>query len=106
MTPAPPTSLFCLEWPGVVGVRGGVRDGDALSEYLNLEIRRDGKVWFQKYERGNAVTELKESGTTERTGTRIRFKPDPQIFPKVEFDPQIIRERLEVASLLQAAAQS
>jgi DNA gyrase subunit B len=83
---------------GLHGV--GVTVVNALSEYLNLEIRRDGKVWFQKYERGNAVTELKESGKTERTGTKIRFKPDPQIFEIYEFSYDTLAHRIRELAFL------
>lgn len=83
---------------GLHGV--GVTVVNALSEYLNLEIRRDGKVWFQKYERGNAVTELKETGTTERTGTKIRFKPDPQIFEIYEFGYDTLAHRIRELAFL------
>ncbi|MFI5323807.1 MAG: DNA topoisomerase (ATP-hydrolyzing) subunit B, partial [Thermodesulfobacteriota bacterium] len=83
---------------GLHGV--GVTVVNALSEYLNLEIRREGKVWFQKYERGNAVTELKESGKTERTGTKIRFKPDPQIFEIYEFSYDTLAHRIRELAFL------
>jgi DNA gyrase subunit B len=83
---------------GLHGV--GVTVVNALSEYLNLEIRRDGKVWFQKYERGTAVAELKESGKTERTGTKIRFKPDPQIFEIYEFSYDTLAHRIRELAFL------
>jgi len=83
---------------GLHGV--GVTVVNALSEYLNLEIRRDGKVWFQEYERGNAVSELKETGKTDRTGTKIRFKPDPQIFEIYEFSYDTLAHRIRELAFL------
>lgn len=83
---------------GLHGV--GVTVVNALSEYLNLEIRRDGKVWYQKYERGQAVSELKESGTTERTGTKIRFKPDQTIFEIKEFSYETLAHRIRELAFL------
>ncbi|MGH7891899.1 MAG: ATP-binding protein, partial [Thermodesulfobacteriota bacterium] len=83
---------------GLHGV--GVTVVNALSEYLNLEIRRDGKVWFQKYERGNAVSELKETGKTDRRGTKIRFKPDPQIFEIYEFSYDTLAHRIRELAFL------
>ncbi|MGE3522689.1 MAG: ATP-binding protein, partial [Candidatus Dadabacteria bacterium] len=83
---------------GLHGV--GVTVVNALSEYLNLEIRRDGKVWYQKYERGQAVSELKESGTTERTGTKIRFKPDQTIFEIKEFSYDTLAHRIRELAFL------
>ena len=53
---------------------------NALSKRLELEIRRDGKVYRQDYERGVPIGPLKEDGTTTRRGTRILFWPDPEIF--------------------------
>jgi DNA gyrase subunit B len=83
---------------GLHGV--GVTVVNALSEYLNLEIRRDGKVWFQKYERGNAVSDLKETGKTDRRGTKIRFKPDPQIFEIYEFSYDTLAHRIRELAFL------
>ncbi len=83
---------------GLHGV--GVTVVNALSEYLNLEIRRDGKVWFQQYERGNAVSELKETGKTDRRGTKIRFKPDPQIFEIYEFSYDTLAHRIRELAFL------
>ncbi len=83
---------------GLHGV--GVTVVNALSEYLNLEIRREGKVWYQKYERGKAVTELKESGTTERTGTKIRFRPDQTIFEVSEFSYDTLAHRIRELAFL------
>src|SRR5256885_1919700 len=64
------------------GLHGiGAKAVTALSEWTEAEVRRDGKVYTQEYERGKAVTELKEIGASNnRTGTKITFKPDPQIF--------------------------
>lgn len=83
---------------GLHGV--GVTVVNALSEYLILEIRRDGKVWYQRYERGQPVTPLKETGRTKRRGTKIRFKPDPQIFEVGEFNYDILAQRIRELAFL------
>ncbi|GBD39001.1 DNA gyrase subunit B [bacterium HR37] len=83
---------------GLHGV--GVTVVNALSEYLILEIRRDGKVWYQRYERGQPVTPLKETGRTKRSGTKIRFKPDPQIFEVGEFNYDILAQRIRELAFL------
>src|SRR5213592_4243003 len=63
------------------GLHGmGAKAVTALSEWTEAEVRRNGKVYKQEYERGPAVTEVKEIGAAKRTGTKVKFKPDPQIF--------------------------
>jgi DNA gyrase subunit B len=69
---------------GLHGV--GVSAVNALSDWLKLEIRRHGKVYYQEYSRGIPTTEFKQTGTTqsgERHGTKITFHPDPEIFKNV-----------------------
>jgi DNA gyrase subunit B len=66
---------------GLHGV--GVSAVNALSDWLKLEIKRDGKVYFQEYERGIPTTEFKAIGVTDRRGTRVTFHPDPTIFKNV-----------------------
>jgi DNA gyrase subunit B len=83
---------------GLHGV--GVTVVNALSEYLILEIRREGKVWYQKYERGEPVTPLKETGKTRRSGTKIRFKPDPKIFEVGEFNYDTLAQRIRELAFL------
>ncbi len=83
---------------GLHGV--GVTVVNALSEYLILEIRREGKVWYQKYERGEPVSELKETGKTKRSGTKIRFKPDPEIFEVNEFNYDTLANRIRELAFL------
>jgi DNA gyrase subunit B len=83
---------------GLHGV--GVTVVNALSEYLILEIRRDGKVWYQKYERGEPVTGVKETGKTKRSGTKIRFKPDTQIFEVNEFNYDTLAHRIRELAFL------
>lgn len=83
---------------GLHGVGASVVN--ALSEYLDLEIFRDGKVYHQKYERGNPVTQLVVTGETKRKGTRIRFKPDVQIFETTEYSFDILSQRLRELSFL------
>lgn len=83
---------------GLHGV--GVSVVNALSEYLEVEIRRDGKVYFQRYERGAPVTELKIIGETKRKGTKVTFKPDPQIFPDTTIHYDILAERLRELAYL------
>src|SRR6266487_3499272 len=63
---------------GLNGV--GVSVVNALSENLELEIKRGGKVYLQKYHRGEPEEELKEVGKSTESGTQVTFKPDPQIF--------------------------
>ena len=55
---------------------------NALSVWLELEIHRDGKIYTQRFERGNAVTDLTVTGSTDRTGTIVTFQPDPEIFKR------------------------
>jgi DNA gyrase subunit B len=68
---------------GLHGV--GVSVVNALSEYLKAEIHLKGKIWTQEYKRGVPQTKLKQTGTSDQTGTVIIFKPDPLIFNETEF---------------------
>ncbi len=78
---------------GLHGV--GVSVVNALSEWLKLEIKRDGKVYYQEYRRGDPVTRLEEIGVSEKTGTKITFKPDPAVFKgSTEFGFEVLAQRL------------
>jgi DNA gyrase subunit B len=83
---------------GLHGVGASVVN--ALSRELVATVRRDGYTWEQKYKEGDPVGGVKKLGPARGTGTTVFFRPDPKIFPKVQFDPAVIRERLEVASYL------
>ncbi len=83
---------------GLHGV--GLSVVNALSEFVDLEIRRDGKVYHQTYERGEAKTKLEVIGKTKHTGTQIRFKPDSQIFETVNFSFDILSQRLRELAFL------
>jgi DNA gyrase subunit B len=84
---------------GLHGV--GVSVVNALSEWLKLEIRRDGKVYYQEYSRGAPATEFKNIGVTDRrAGTKITFKPDPEVFKGTEFTFEILSQRLRELSYL------
>src|SRR5713226_5540777 len=77
------------------GLHGmGAKAVTALSEWTEAEVRRNGHVYMQEYERGKAVTEVKEMGAAKRTGTKIKFKPDPEIFHEVKFDYDRLESRL------------
>src|SRR5476651_2102222 len=69
---------------GLHGV--GVSCVNALSELLNLEIKREGKVWQQQYKIGNPQAPLKAVGESDKTGTKITFKPDTTIFEVTEYN--------------------
>ncbi len=69
---------------GLHGVGASVVN--ALSEYLEVEVAREGHIYRQRFERGKTVTKLEIIGDTERTGTRTTFKADPEIFEDVVFD--------------------
>ncbi|MFA9615003.1 MAG: DNA topoisomerase (ATP-hydrolyzing) subunit B, partial [Deltaproteobacteria bacterium] len=83
---------------GLHGV--GVSVVNALSEFLEVEIRKDGKVHQQRYERGETVTPLQTIGTTKRRGTRITFRPDPLIFKDINFSFEILLNRLRELAFL------
>jgi len=83
---------------GLHGV--GVSVVNALSEWMKVEVYRDGKVFFQEYRRGFPQSELKVIGKTRRHGTFVQFKPDSQIFKKIKFDSDIIIERLRELAFL------
>ncbi len=83
---------------GLHGV--GISVVNALSEFLEVEIRRDGKIYHQRYERGKKVTELKVIGTTSKTGTKVWFKPDPLIFDTIEINYDTIAKRLRELAFL------
>ena len=83
---------------GLHGV--GVSVVNALSEFLEVEVRRDGKTYYQRYEKGKPTCELKVVRDTKRRGTRIHFKPDSDIFEKKAFDFDILARRLRELSFL------
>src|SRR5918999_112415 len=83
---------------GLHGV--GVSVVNALSERLDLEIWRNGHVYQQSYERGNPVAELEITGTTQRRGTKVMFRPDPQIFETTEFSFDTLAQRLRELAFL------
>ncbi|MGD8387824.1 MAG: DNA topoisomerase (ATP-hydrolyzing) subunit B [Desulfobacteraceae bacterium] len=83
---------------GLHGV--GVSVVNALSEYLEVEVYREGHVYVQRYERGRTASALEVSGETGKRGTRISFKPDHEIFPEVEFDFDILAKRMRELAFL------
>jgi DNA gyrase subunit B len=83
---------------GLHGV--GISVVNALSEWLVLEVGRDGKVYQQRYQRGVPVTDLAVVGETSRTGTIICFRPDPEIFETIEFDFDVIAQRMREMAFL------
>ena len=85
---------------GLHGV--GVSVVNALSEYLEAEVRREGKVWFQRYRRGKPDGEVKVTGKTDgkQTGTKVTFMPDGTIFKNRTFKFETIAERLRELAFL------
>ena len=83
---------------GLHGVGASVVN--ALSSELRASVKRDGVLWEMAFKRGKPTTPLKKAGSARGTGTTVYFHPDATIFPKVEFDPATIRERLEIVSYI------
>jgi DNA gyrase subunit B len=83
---------------GLHGV--GVSVVNALSKRLDVEVRRDGKVWVQSYERGVPLAPIRTTGTSRKTATRITFWPDPVIFSVTEFHFDSLSQRLRELSFL------
>src|SRR4051794_20016174 len=83
---------------GLHGVGASVVN--ALSKELVATVKRDGALWEMRFKQGKPVGPLKKLGPARGTGTTVYFHPDAAIFPKIEFDPALVRDRLEVASYL------
>ena len=83
---------------GLHGV--GVSVVNFLSEWLRLEIHRDGTVWEQMYHRGVPQAPLKAIGTSRRSGTTVSFKPDPEVFSVLEFHPDLLVRHLRELAFL------
>lgn len=83
---------------GLHGV--GVSVVNALSAFLRLEIRRGGQVYRQTYRKGRKISDLDPVGTTKRTGTKVTFKPDEEIFGSIEFSYEIVAARLRELAYL------
>ena len=83
---------------GLHGV--GVSCVNALSEWLKLEIRRDGKLYTQSYKRGKPDDPVKASGKSDKTGTKVTFRPDKEIFEALEFSFDTLSQRLRELSFL------
>src|SRR6202047_1106357 len=88
---------------GLHGV--GVSVVNALSDWLELEIWRDGEVWEQSYEKGIPTSKLKASGKTRKTGTKITFHPDPSIFDNHKYNYEILAQRLRALAFLNKGLQ-
>src|SRR6201987_5772857 len=83
---------------GLHGV--GVSVVNALSDWLELEIQRDGAVWEQSYEKGKPTSKLKQTGKTRKTGTRVTFHADPSIFEKTVYSYDTLATRLREYAFL------
>ena len=83
---------------GLHGV--GVSVVNALSEWMEVEVQRDGKVYYQRYERGKPVDDVLEIGKTNDTGTKTTFMPDTQIFETVKFTYDTLATRLRELAFL------
>ena len=86
---------------GLHGVGSSVVN--ALSEYLEVEVSREGHIHHQRFEKGHTVTDLKIIGDTDATGTTVRFKADPEIFTETtEYDYETLQKRLREQAFLNA----
>lgn len=84
---------------GLHGVGASVVN--ALSEWLEVEVYNEGKIYFQRFERGKAVTKLEQRGDTDLTGTHVTFKPDEQIFQEtIVYDYETLQTRLREQAFL------
>src|ERR1044072_1115416 len=83
---------------GLHGV--GVSVVNALSEWLKVEVKRDGKVWRQEFSRGEPTSDLKKTGVAKDTGTTITFPPDGDVFEELEWSTDTLVQRLRETAFL------
>lgn len=88
---------------GLHGV--GVTVVNFLSEWAEVEVRREGGVWQQGYERGIPTGQVVRSGNSDRRGTKTTFKPDPQVFPVTKFDYGTLNKRLQELAFLNSGVR-
>ena len=88
---------------GLHGVGASVVN--ALSEHLRAEVSRDGRTHFQEYRRGEPRGEMKRSGRTDEHGTRVSFRPDPQIFPAIDYDFDTLAAHFKEVAYLNRALE-
>jgi DNA gyrase subunit B len=88
---------------GLHGV--GVSCVNALSEWMEAEVRRDGHIYSQKFQRGKTASKLQVIGKSSKTGTKITFKPDPKIFAVAEFNYDTLCNRLRELAFLNAGIE-
>ena len=88
---------------GLHGV--GVTVVNFLSQWCEVEVSRDGKVWTQSYERGVATGPVREAGVTTKRGTKTTFKPDSQIFPNTKYTYDILVKRLQELAFLNSGVR-
>lgn len=83
---------------GLHGV--GVSVVNALSEWLEVEVKRDGKIFHMRFERGHTASTMKVIGKAKTTGTKVTFRPDKEIFPDTTFSFDILAQRLRELAFL------
>ena len=83
---------------GLHGV--GVSVVNALSEWMEVQVRRNGRIYWQRFEKGKVVSDLEERGSSDHTGTTITFKPDSGIFEETEFNFDTLSSRLRELAFL------
>ena len=85
---------------GLHGVGASVVN--ALSEWLEVDVHKDGKIHHMKFSRGHIVEEMTITGATDRTGTTVTFKPDPEMFEELEYDYDVLHTRMREQAFLNA----
>lgn len=86
---------------GTGGLHGvGITAVNALSEWLEAEVRREGQVWHMEFSRGVVTSQLKQMGKADSTGTKITFLPDHEIFPDTKFVYDVLQKRLQELAFL------
>ena len=91
---------------GTGGLHGvGIKAVNALSEWLTVEIRREGHVWQMEFARSQVTSPLKKLGASSETGSILTFKPDPQIFPDVNFHYDTLQRRLQELAFLNSGVK-